>query len=623
MEFLSFRVRNFKGINDLTIDFEGRPRSNVYTFVGLNESGKTTILEALKFFSPRSDTDKLDPLNIPGYVINDIHELIPISKRSNFNDAIGFHVRYRFDEQDKRSLKLFLMHNFKFELTSDIDELEITQTYQFRDSRVLPDQPLTEWNIPLVGHYLTSGGKARRTPREKQITDTGESHEKWHQIISYIETLLPSVLYFPNFLFEFPDRIYLEPTATIMKDAAKHEFYRLILQDVLDSIGESMTLQTHILKRAKSDDKFDKQHLALVLLKLGNHISATVFKHWNDIFKRKIGNKEIVVSHDNDDNGWFLQLKVKDSGEQYEISERSLGFRWFFAFFLLTRYRAFRKGAPRNVLFLFDEPASNLHSSAQTQLLDSFGNYPPSCIILYTTHSHHMINPNWLEGAFVVRNEGLDYEAEDEFSARSTVITLERYRTFVSQHPNQTTYYQPILEVLDYRPGRLENVPDVVMLEGKNDFYTLNYFHEKLLSTKSKVNLMPGGGSGNLDDPIRLYSAWGRNFIVLLDSDEEGLIQKKRYEDIFGLLVKDRIFSLEDVDRSWKRRGMEYMLAEPDRLAIQQFAYPSASKYKKMHFNRAIQELYLIDRHITLSKETLENFKKLLDFCADKLANQT
>ena len=60
-------------------------------------------------------------------------------------------------------------------------------------------------------------------------------------------------------------------------------------------------------------------------------------------------------------------------------------------------------------------------------------------------------------------------------------IELHRYRQFVASYPDQTTYFQPILDVLDYRPSALENIPDVVMVEGKNDFYTLKYIKEIIL----------------------------------------------------------------------------------------------------------------------------------------------
>jgi AAA15 family ATPase/GTPase len=74
--------------------------------VGLNESGKTTILEALNFLTYK--IENLDPLNLHGYSVKDVHELIPISKRSNFNGKILIKMGFQLDEKDKDKIYNFL-----------------------------------------------------------------------------------------------------------------------------------------------------------------------------------------------------------------------------------------------------------------------------------------------------------------------------------------------------------------------------------------------------------------------------------------------------------------------------------------------------------------------------------
>ena len=46
MRFIRFDIQNFKGIKSATLDLVPAG-ANVFTLIGLNESGKTTILEAL------------------------------------------------------------------------------------------------------------------------------------------------------------------------------------------------------------------------------------------------------------------------------------------------------------------------------------------------------------------------------------------------------------------------------------------------------------------------------------------------------------------------------------------------------------------------------------------------
>ena len=40
-----FEIKNFKGIKSAVLKFNNSPKSNIIVLVGLNESGKTTILE--------------------------------------------------------------------------------------------------------------------------------------------------------------------------------------------------------------------------------------------------------------------------------------------------------------------------------------------------------------------------------------------------------------------------------------------------------------------------------------------------------------------------------------------------------------------------------------------------
>lgn len=51
MKFRSFTIRNFKGISETTLDL-GDGTASIHTLVGLNESGKTTVLEAINMFQP-------------------------------------------------------------------------------------------------------------------------------------------------------------------------------------------------------------------------------------------------------------------------------------------------------------------------------------------------------------------------------------------------------------------------------------------------------------------------------------------------------------------------------------------------------------------------------------------
>ena len=93
----------------------------------------------------------------------------------------------------------------------------------------------------------------------------------------------------------------------------------------------------------------------------------------------------------------FISFQIRDGTRRFNVNDRSLGFRWFFAFMLFTQFRVARVST-RPLLFLFDEPASNLHAAAQQKLIDCFPEIAKgSHALAYTTHSHYMIEPKWLE----------------------------------------------------------------------------------------------------------------------------------------------------------------------------------------------------------------------------------
>lgn len=51
MKYVEFEIQNYKGIQKTRIKLS-KKRGLVYTLVGLNESGKTTLLESLNHFRP-------------------------------------------------------------------------------------------------------------------------------------------------------------------------------------------------------------------------------------------------------------------------------------------------------------------------------------------------------------------------------------------------------------------------------------------------------------------------------------------------------------------------------------------------------------------------------------------
>ena len=582
MRFIKFKIKNFKGIDDLTLDLGKNPNSSVYSLVGLNESGKTTILEALNYFVYK--TESLDALDLDRYKIEDIHDLIPINRRDNFTDSITISATLEFEDDDEREILEVLYENLpNYKEIESSGQIKYTQIYHFENSKHIKEKDQFVWKPGFKGR--------KKRAKSIKVLENNESSLANEEIKSRI----PSILYFPNFLFEFPEKIYLE-----IEDDAKSEFYQRIIQDVLDSLNNDLNIQDHIIDRLNSNDATDKRSLDSVINKMNFRLTNTIFKSWNQIFGKEITDKKIILLHGKDNVGAYLEFNIQDDVDTYRISERSLGFRWFFVFLLLTQFRSLRK-ENHKAIFLLDEPASNLHPSAQQQLLKSFSKLNR---VIYTTHSHYLINPNWLENTFVVKNEGVDYDNIDDFTSRKTNIVLKKYREFATLHPNQITYFQPILDVLDFAPSDLDMVPFTVFVEGKSDFYFYRYAFDILFDQDYEYRFIPGTSASNMKSILSLYIGWGKRFIILLDSDKEGKRKRDDYNNEYGKLVEDCIYTYEDINPDWSNVGLEKLLPKYDKMEILKSIYPQSKIFNKKNFGRSIQELLIKEKKIDTSDET-------------------
>jgi predicted ATP-dependent endonuclease of OLD family len=609
VEYREFSFKNFKGIAEMSLPLDGR----VTTLIGLNESGKTTILEAIFCFTYGAENlDAIDP-NMAS--LREPERWIPISRRANFNDTIQIQATVALNEADRAAYEEHMRKNHSLRDITVPDLITITETYFFENSRYKRTQ--RTWGLPLEGI------QGRRRTRQSFGSRTPE----WAGAVAYLREQLPSIWYFPNFLFELPDRFELEDVAAdnAGEDRDKNSFYRSTFEQILAQLGTGATLETHIVQRVKSDDRADLRNLRALLLEMGRAMTKTVFEGWNRIFGRAPGRQEVELDVDEDDDGVaFLELKIKGPDGYYDLSERSLGFRWFFMFLLMTSYRGLQDG-DRETVFLLDEPASNLHSSAQAQLLKSFEALAHSCRLIYTTHSHHLINIKWLDNAYVVKNAALADFAFDDYvlsnTASHTDITATRYRQFVAAHPDQTSYFQPVLDLLEYRPSALEPIPNVVLVEGKSDFYLLKYA-VSVLGLTPDLPLVPGTGAGALDTLIRLHIGWGKSFVILLDGDAEGRKQKQRYETEFGPILNGRCVLLPDVVNDPAVDEIEKLLTAADEAALLHATSASPPRASKKAVQNALMEVFATRQHVSLSSDFTSRVSRVLTELEQQLQTQ-
>jgi AAA15 family ATPase/GTPase len=584
MRYTEFTISNYKGIKHLVLDLNVFPDNKIYTLIGLNESGKTTILEAINDFE----------FEVPEA---ERHLLIPKSAAGGFTGDISIKAKLQLSDEDKKKIESYVRKQGAVKEILVRDEFVMERKYSFKNSIPATEAPKLYWSFITV--------KKTAKSRATELSDEAKA-TVWNLLKT---ELFPEVIFYRDFLSKFPEKIYLEPTNP------KEREYVQIIEDVLTSINPAYNVQASLLDRLSASTPANKQALDAVENEVAAKISNVVFDAWSKI--QNVSKKEIVVKTGQEDARFYITLNVKEGHQTYSISERSLGFRWFFTFLLYTEFRKERIKTSGEILFLLDEPASNLHQTAQKSLLDTFETITTKSRLIYTTHSHHLINPLWLSSAYIIKNKGLTYKQDDDFNSSKTEVEAYKYKQFVATYPTETSYFQPILDVLDYQPGLLELIPKIVITEGKFDYFTFKYFKEVVLTDEAEYFFYPGHGASALDLPIALYESWGREYLVLLDADKEGRDQKVRY--IKDLSSDSKIFTLEDVDSTNKGFTTERLFTDDEKLRVSQEFNSALTTYNKSAFNTGIQTL-LSEKRIPdyLTDETREKMRTVFEFIKPK-----
>ena len=571
-KLLDFTITNFKGIESLTIDLNKRNKAPVLTLVGLNESGKTTILEALSHFV---SVDNLVSNIFTGiHAKSDPSSLIPIHKRGNFTGSISISATFAWDEQDKAGVvELFSDANLDLSTDSLGATFIVKRNYQFKDSLLVDNRNFWTINLSFRPRPMRKT-RGKPIPYKEYERPKDQKDDLWLKCVGLLGQRVPKIVYFPTFLVDIPTQIYLKP---LPDETPVNTYYRTIIQEILSSIDPTLSIETHINNRIKSFKESQdnplwwsiffgtptKRNVDSVIQRLSAAVTKEVIGSWSAVFQRPSGAKSVQIEWNVDtqkDDTPYISFYVSDGDSLYLVSERSLGFRWFFSFLLFT---AFKEGQSRPTLFLFDEPAANLHAKAQAELLKNFGRIATGGNrVIYSTHSHHMIEPRWLSSAYIVENKSIDYDSTDSFelTSKPTNIDATPYRQFVSNYPKRTSYFQPVIEKLEYVSPEIIGSPPFLLLEGITDYYAFSIVKNKHSDKFSSFSLIPGSGAGSSASLISYLTGRGESFIIILDDDAAGNKAKANY--LNGFFLSERfVTTLAGLSAAMKGKKLETLLS--------------------------------------------------------------
>lgn len=621
MRYKTFRIQNFKGIKDTSVELLGVAGANVFAFVGLNESGKTTVLEAIHSFAPDNATSELlggeEGVGVP------FKERVPRHLISEFSGDVSVMATLVVTGEDKKQIAeaVLAKNDLIINLDEFPDEIVLERHQRFTDG------DLEKSYFTLRSAFEVKSGKQRKwrahTVLEKAM------------IRDQIFKLCPRIAYFPTFVFDFPSSIFLTDRGGVVD-----RFYRQVFQDILDYDGRGHTIEKDIVRRVRREDLVvpwlsflndwsrndDRDKIQHVMDRASAAVSKLVFGRWNKIFREDTRGKEVAITYEivegeriengnpikTNEHDIRVKFQIRDGTRRFDVNDRSLGFRWFFSFMLFTQFRVARSEAGQPpLLFLFDEPASNLHAAAQQKLIESFPEIAKaSHVLAYSTHSHYMIEPKWLEQTFIVTNraDAPSKSVLDEVSLddESLDVQISSYRSFVDQHPNQTSYFQPILDRLDVVPSKFDVDRPSVVVEGKSDYYVLRY--AQVLLDGPEFCMIPGLGAGTFGALAALHVGWNLNFVFLLDGDKAGKTELQRYADDFGI-APDRLASLSELSEG--TIVIEDLLDEEAKAAIKS-ELNLASAPSKPQIRRFFQERLASNRVVSLGPVFQERVQAVL-----------
>lgn len=609
MKYKEFKISNFKGIEKVSLDLKN---NRILTLVGLNESGKTTIMQAISIFYELSKGRALTE--------SEKNSLRP--KGIDFTGTISIGATIDFEAEDTKKLNNYITSlNLPYKIILPRESFSYAHNIKY------------QLHV-FVEHNKNAGFHAKAQFRnEEGKYETKDLHdydnETWINLLKYIKTeLLPEVIYYEDFIFSIPEEIVYklteQPPASLEDE--KNVIWQLVLDDIIKTVNPNFSSFREMVYEIWSTDNDTAQNR---ISQIEEILNKKITKSWKSLFQKeskRINFKEIKITPKTENSEFRVSFKVKtDDGKLFSINDRSKGCRWFFSFLIFTE---FRKNRTKNILFLLDEPASNLHTSAQKKILDAIKELSTSSIVIYSTHSQYLINPAWLSGSYIVINDKI---SDDTLSGNMTFndesrIYAVKYFNYIGtgRGKTKTSYFQPILDALDFAPSLIEPVPNIVITEGKFDWYAFNYMNEIILKN-DRVNFYPGGGKDSLWEIIRLYLSWGQNFIVILDGDTGGIKAKNLYKKELLPFLDDKVFTLKDIFES--NYCLEDLFTDEDKKTIiltrysaESYASVSHNKSKvKEVLNLSLNVLAFEKEYIELSETTKNNFRRLMSFISSKI----
>ena len=549
-------------------------KNDLVLLLGLNESGKTSILKAIECFDFNNDPDP-DQLKVFFTSIRNKQD-IDCSSPTTITAEISFSepLDYKFFEKALKSAK------YTRQIRSTVEAFLASANKQcsVRITRVIP---FNKGNAG-ASYYQFEG----HPPIEEMKLESVMAQE--------IVRRSPYILYFEDFQDAIPEKIFTSKRS----DGFNSVWYEII-DGLFFTTDSNYSVKTYLGYYSRDNRREDDART--VLRKVNKTLQKTFTEKWRDLSGvKEIDHTEIAFQ----ENKRYFEIKISEQdGTTYSVHERSKGAVWYLAFLMKTEFRRkkLREGSGKPI-YLIDEPASNLHSTAQSNMVADFEKLVEDTTVIYTTHSRYLISESNVKNTHVVsRTDGR--------------ISCEKWGEYIKGKDHNVSYYQPLYDCLQIVPNNLD-IPwkRAIITEGPSDAITIQVMQAVLGQEKTHA-IYPGGTASNLSTLISLSLGWSASFKILLDSDKAGIQAKERYMREFSLPPDQ--FVMHDLQRP----EIERVFDKNELVELYEFAFEEKVKtVNKDQYLALIRELFTLVKTkkgkqkvaSAISKDTKQRFTDLL-----------
>ncbi|CCH01879.1 hypothetical protein FAES_3873 [Fibrella aestuarina BUZ 2] len=537
-----FNVKNYKSIVD---SGDCYLEADMTILAGKNESGKSSILEALHDFNVSNSIDRssvpLDkrPEDLAISITflaseNEIKDYLGIRAVSFENGWLeitvtkDFYDRYFIQKDLLSFLKLVDIHSPEYlkkekELLQDSYN-EFKDIYEeFATSINLTDLFVFDSSdIEGSRENLQSEIEALVGLKEEDNDDTTQSTlSSYIKILSNFYNVLSIVLdqeqsnkeQWDKFLSFLPNFIIFKSFEDILPNSISFE--KLKESPFIQDLASVSSIDVELL--LSSDTRRKIKHKG----DINFNINTTYSTYWNQ------DKTELKIDWDSND----LTFWVEEESELYSPTQRSKGKQWHLSFYLKTSARTIDN---KTNILLVDEPGLFLHAKAQRDIYDRLLNTSQNQNIqsLFTTHSPYLIRHDELQRIRLVQKSSIKLGTQiiSKLHAVSDKETLTPIMTAIGLELNQG----------------IQNINQAnnIVVEGPSDVHYFNAF-STLINDKS-INFVFGGGSGNMGNIGAILTGWGCNVGYIYDNDKgkaDGVKNLKNTWFVDG----SQIFSVTDI----------------------------------------------------------------------------